>query len=222
MQQLAQLDTHLLKWAYQRPFRNSPIIKALIFMGDAPFWMLIIAVAALVGQALNILTFEMLSISLMLGLSIGHFTFGQLKIRVKRRRPYANASLQQKLNITIDNRDPGHASKEFESFPSGHVFWTTVSVSLIAFQFGIIGAILFGWMIPAMMFLRLHLGVHYPSDILAGLTLGILISAVTHLLFPLVWEFLTPLKTNQYYLYGYGLFVVIFLMVGMKAWLKRV
>ena len=222
MQYIANIDKRVLKWAYQKPFNNSPIIKALIFMGDAPFWMLVIAAAALTGQLLNILTFELLSISLMLGLTVGHFTFGQLKIRVNRRRPYANPALQQKLNISIENRDPGHASKELESFPSGHVFWTTLSVCLIIFQFGMSSAILLGWMMPAMMFLRPHLGVHYPSDALAGLTLGVIIAAITQLLFPFVWELLTPLKANPYYVYGYGLFIALFLVVGIKAWLKRV
>ena len=222
MPPLVQLDKNLLKWAYQRPFNNTPMIKALIFMGDAPFWMLIIVMAALAAQILNSTAFDQLAMALMLGLTIGHLTFGQLKVRVKRRRPYANPALQESLNITINNRDPGHASKEFESFPSGHVFWTTLSASLIAFQFGVVGAMLFGWMIPAMMFLRPHLGVHYPSDTLAGLTLGIVMASITHAVFPYVWEVITPLKSSPNYVYGYWLFIGAFLVVGVKSWLKRV
>ena len=222
MESLVQLDKNLLKWAYQRPFNNTPLVKAMIFMGDAPFWMLIIVLTALAGQLLNTPRFELLAIALMLGLAIGNLIFGQLKIRVNRRRPYANPSLQETLNLTIHNRDPGHASKELESFPSGHVFWTTLCVCLIGFQFGGVSAILFGWMIPSMMYLRPHLGVHYPSDTIAGLALGVIISSITQLILPYVWEFLTPLKTSPYYLYGYWLFIALFLIIGVKSWLKRV
>lgn len=222
MQQLARIDISLLKWAYQIPFKNSYLIKTLIFMGDAPFWMLIIVISALLGQFLNVSSFEVLAISLMLGFTLGNLLFGQLKIRVNRRRPYANASLQEKLNLTIINRDPGHGSKELESFPSGHVFWTTLCVSLICYQFSWSGFLLVSWMVPAMIFLRPHLGVHYPSDALAGFVIGILLAILTLLFLPVVLGYVDTLKVFSGYIYGYWLFVFTFLMVGIKSWKKRV
>jgi hypothetical protein len=62
--------------------------------------------------------------------------------------------LQQDLQIEIQNRDPGHGSKEFESFPSGHVYWTTICVRIICVQYGLLAVFLFGWMIPTMLYLR--------------------------------------------------------------------
>ena len=222
MQQLARIDTTLLKWVYQIPFKNSYLIKALIFMGDAPFWMLIIVISALAGQFLNTPSFESLAISLMLGFAIGNLLLSQLKIRVNRQRPYANTSLQEKLNIIINNRDPGHGSKELESFPSGHVFWTTLCVSLICYQFSWSGFFMVSWMVPAMLFLRPHLGVHYPSDALAGFVIGILLAIITLLLLPLVLAYVDTLKAFNGYVFGYWLFVLTFLVIGIKSWKKRV
>ncbi len=222
MEYLIKLDKQLLKWAYQRHFEDSAYVKTLIFMGDGPFWMITVFISALTGQVLNISSFAQLSIILMLGLALGNFVFTPFKSYVKRLRPYADTELHQDLNIIIINRDPGHGSKELESFPSGHVLWTTLCVSLICYQYGLIAVILFGWMIPTMIFLRPYLGVHYPSDALAGLVIGSTLSAITMLISPIVLNFLDTLKDFNSYSYGYWVFITIFLIVGFKSWLKRV
>lgn len=209
-------------WAYQRPFENSIFIKALIFMGDGPFWMVVLFFTALTGQLFNSESFRQLVILLMFGLMISNLIFVLCKTYVKRRRPYADLQLQQELNMEIENRDPGHGSKELESFPSGHVLWTTISVSLICFQFGLIPVLLFGWMIPAMVYLRLHLGVHYPSDVLASLVLGGINVALTVLIAPGLMEYTNGLRDHAGYLYGYWAFISGFIIVGFKSWLKRV
>ena len=196
MDYLIRIDRQLLKWAYQKPFKQSISITALIFMGDGPFWMIVVFVAALIGQLKNIESFYQLSILLMFGLMISNISFVLCKTKVKRKRPYANVELQQHLQIEIKNRDPGHGSKELESFPSGHVLWTTLCVSLIYSQFGYISLILFGWMIPTMVYLRLYLGVHYPSDVLAALALGSVNVLITLLLTPGLLEFLNELKNK--------------------------
>lgn len=104
MQYLVKIDKQLLKWAYQKPFKHSILIKALIFMGDGPFWMLVVFVTALTGQLLNIESFYQLSIFLIFGLIISNVVFGLCKTKVKRKRPYANNELQQELQIEIQNR----------------------------------------------------------------------------------------------------------------------
>ncbi len=222
MKYLVRIDRQLLKWAYQKPFKQSIFIKALIFMGDGPFWMLVVFIAALTGQLIDIESFYQLSILLMFGLMISNIVFVFCKTRVKRKRPYANTELQQQLQIEIENRDPGHGSKELESFPSGHVLWTTLCVSLIYSQFGYMSLIMFGWMIPTMMFLRLYLGVHYPSDVLASLALGCVNVLITLLLTPGLMEYLNGLRNNTGFLLGYWAFIILFLTVGFKSWLKRV
>lgn len=222
MEYLIKIDRQILKWAYQKPFKHSMFIKTLIFMGDGPFWMLVLFVAALAGQLTANESFYQLSILLMAGLMTSNIVFVLCKTKVKRKRPYADIELQQYLQIDIQNRDPGHGSKELESFPSGHVLWTTVCVSLIYSQFGYIALILFGWMIPAMVFLRLYLGVHYPSDVLASLVLGSVAVVITLLIAPSLMGYLKGLKNNTGFFAGYWVFISIFLIVGFKSWLKRV
>lgn len=222
MEFLKEIDRQLLKWAYQRPYKNSLPVKALIFAGDAMFWMLVLFIAAVAGQILNSEPLRELVIKLVSGSMTGIIIFLLFKTGVKRRRPYANEQLQQDLNINIQNRDPGFASKELESFPSGHVLWTTVSVSLICFQFGWTCVLLIGWMIPAMIYLRPHLGVHYPSDAFASLLLGGIIVAVALMIAPVLVEYTNSLRTHPFYLYGYWAFIITFVLIGFKLWLKRI
>lgn len=222
MEHLDKIDKQLLKWAYDRDFRPSPLIRTLTFMGDGPFWMGIMFLAALTGQMLHSTPFSRLSILLMLGLAIGNLLFTPCKVHVNRRRPYANGELQRELDMEIINRDPGHGSKELESFPSGHALWTTLCVSLICSRFGPVAVLLSGWMIPAMLFLRPYQGVHYPSDVCAGLILGGVTALITLAVAPGLLGFLTGLEEHAAYAYGYWAFVTWFLVVGFKSWLKRV
>ncbi len=222
MKFLKKTDRHLLKWAYQRPYKNSFPVKALIFMGDAVFWMLVLFIAAVAGQLLDSEPLNQLVIKLISGSMIGVVIFLIFKTGVKRRRPYANDQLQQDLNVKIQNRDPGYASKELESFPSGHVLWTTVSVSLICFQFGWMAVPLTGWMIPAMIYLRPHLGVHYPSDVFASLVLGGVIVALALFIAPALTAYANSLSHHPCYLYGYWAFIIAYIVIGVKLWLNRI
>lgn len=191
-------------------------------MGDGPFWMLVVFIAAITGQILKIASFNEVAVQLILGLSIGQVLFALLKTNVRRSRPYANLELQQDLQIEIQNRDPGHGSKEFESFPSGHVYWTTICVSIICVQYGLLAVFLFGWMIPTMLYLRPHLGVHYPSDTIAGLVLGGIIVFTTLLAAQFVLDFISVYQEQTIYLICYWTFISVFLIVGYISWQKRV
>lgn len=221
-QLLGRIDGQLLKWAYQRPYEDSLPIKALIFMGDAPFWLIVVFIAALAGEVLNSEPFRELVIQLVFGLIVGGLACSVCKAGVKRRRPYANNQLQQDLDMRIQNRDPGHASKEFESFPSGHVLLTTICVCLICSQSGYPYVLLIGWMIPAMVFLRLHLGVHYPSDVFAGLVFGSISVALTSSVAPGIIEYTNGLREHAGYLYGYWALISSLVIAGYKMWSKRV
>lgn len=222
MQYLTNIDRTILKWVYQKPYRQSTALKVLIFMGDGPFWMMIVFITALLGAFLNNETYYQLSILLMVVLIISNIVFVFFKTKVKRKRPYANIEMQRNIDIEIINRDPGHGSKEFESFPSGHVLWTTICVCILIYKLGLIAFLLFGWMIPAMVYLRLYLGVHYPSDVLAALALGSINVTVTLLFAPIILGLLSGYREYTIFHFGYWTFIGLFLFVGIKSWLKRV
>jgi hypothetical protein len=92
-------------------------------MRDGPFWMIVLFITALAGQLLNSESLRRLVILLMFGLMIGNVAFVFCKTYVKRKRPYADVQLQKVLNVKIQNRDPGHGSKELESFPYQGMFY---------------------------------------------------------------------------------------------------
>ncbi|MFA0791458.1 phosphatase PAP2 family protein [Microbulbifer echini] len=219
---LAHLDRSLLKWAHQHDFRNPQLIKLLIRIGDAPFWILSVVFFAAAGELFGNMRLENISILLMFALIVSNIIFNPIKIHFKRLRPYANKDLQKKLGIQITNRDLSTGSKESESFPSGHVLWTSVSVIVICSQLGWVSVLVLGWLIPAILFLRPYLGVHHPSDALAGLLLGIAVSALTIYLSPSLINLLRYVKEHYLLIYVYWLCITVFLFIGFKLWSRRV
>jgi undecaprenyl-diphosphatase len=70
------------------------------------------------------------------------------------------------------------ASDEF-SFPSGHTAAAFLLATMTVLFFGVIGAPLFIWA-AAVAASRVILGVHFPTDTLAGASLGIAIAHLGH------------------------------------------
>jgi undecaprenyl-diphosphatase len=222
MKKIERLDWQLLKRVYLSRGGKYLPLKTLIFMGDGPFWFIVLGISALVGIIYAKTSFLQLSLLIFIGLTLAQLAFIPLKLFIKRRRPYANSDLQQYLGIVIENRDPGHGSKELESFPSGHLYWTTMGVLFICYQFGLTGLILFGWMIPVMTYIRPYLGVHYPSDVLAGMILGILTAKLTVNLLPPAFHALQSLEHFRWYPWLYLGFIFMFILIGYRSWLQRV
>ncbi len=191
-------------------------------MGDGPFWLTVVFITGLLGSFPGNESFYQLSILLMVGLIISNIVFVFFKTKAKRKRPYADIEMQRHMKIEILNRDPGHGSKELESFPSGHVLWTTVCVCILVYKTGIWALIVFGWMIPVMVFLRLYLGVHFPSDVLAALALGSIHVAVTLRVAPVILDYLNAYKDHMIFHIGYWAFMGVFIVAGLRSWLKRV
>ena len=73
------------------------------------------------------------------------------------------------------------------SFPSGHTMVMFAFAAAMTMAFGKKGAWAFS---PAVLmgFSRIYVGVHYPTDVLAGMIVGCLVSFITFKLFHLVWK----------------------------------
>lgn len=73
------------------------------------------------------------------------------------------------------------------SFPSGHTAAAVVIATLLSFPFPLLSIPLFTWAL-LVGFSRIYLGVHYPTDILAGIVVGLLCAlsalAAAEILFP--------------------------------------
>lgn len=73
------------------------------------------------------------------------------------------------------------SSKSNPSFPSGHTAVTFVIATILTLNYrkGYIAIVFFGWaMLVA--YSRLDLGMHYPSDVLAGAVIGFIISWIIY------------------------------------------
>lgn len=107
---------------------------------------------------------EQILCGLILGVIIGNVILKHLFSRV---RPFQVDNTKQLLI---------KAPMDF-SFPSGHTLSSVISVCILLHTnvvFGIIAAVL----CLLMLFSRMYLFVHYPSDILGGIVLGIIISEI--------------------------------------------
>ena len=107
----------------------------------------------------------------MLGALAAEYVICDLVIKklVLRPRPYLVIS---QLELLV-------AQESSTSFPSGHSASSFVCAYMLARMFGKKGAWAY---VPAALIAlsRIYVGVHYPSDVLAGIALGTLIGAVAY------------------------------------------
>lgn len=111
------------------------------------------------------------------GLALNLIATAAIKYSVQRPRPYAS---YPDLDNTTSEPDP--------SFPSGHsstAFYTATSLSLTFPKWYII-APSFLWA-GSVAYSRMHAGVHYPSDVAAGIILGAGTAFLSHKLNKWYW-----------------------------------
>ena len=105
-----------------------------------------------------------MGIALILGLVFGNLL---LKPLIARVRPY---DFDPSIILLIPKE------KDF-SFPSGHTLSSVISACVLLHTSAVIGIIAV-IMCAFILFSRMYLFVHYPSDVLGGISLGIIISEI--------------------------------------------
>jgi undecaprenyl-diphosphatase len=166
MNHFHHVDSHLCI-TFNRTSHNILIrnfFKAISRLGDGIFWYSLMALMLCVDQAHAFLPVSHMAVA---GL-IGTLIYKWLKVRTLRPRPF---NVHQQISLRSVPLD------QF-SFPSGHTlhavifsmvaihYYPMLSVALIPFT------ILIGLSRPI-------LGLHYPSDVLVGAFIGILISTLS-------------------------------------------
>ena len=107
----------------------------------------------------------------LVSLTISHLIVNLLKNRVCRLRPIEVLPNLNTFNVAID----------YYSFPSGHTTAVFAIATILAFNESFLALVCF----PVALVVgitRLYLGVHYPSDVLAGMVLATFTSAVIQFL----------------------------------------
>lgn len=157
---LTQLDGTVLLWIQEYLRRDflDPIITFITSFGDAGWFWILLSVILLFTKKYRPVGFTGL-LALLIGFLITNLW---LKNMVMRIRPY---EIVEGLTLI------GKKAHDF-SFPSGHstASMAASSVFLVGMpkKFGI-PAFLLGLFIC---FTRLYIGIHYPTDVLAGILIG--------------------------------------------------
>lgn len=153
------------------------VFLAITFLGEETFViLLIIAVYWCWNKRLG----ETLLFSLYTAMSVN----GALKDLIRRPRPFLVQSFSDLRYVKVDTAlvDTAGLSSSW-SFPSGHS--QTAGATFGALSYGKRSATktLCGILIVLVMLSRVYLGVHYPTDTVAGALLGLVISAICCWLF---------------------------------------
>jgi len=128
----------------------------------------ILALAILPGSAID--SFALYAAA---ALVLASLTVGILKNTIKRPRPFVSLYQLKSLKIGIDEY----------SFPSGHTtaaFCLAVTSALVTRGHMASGVYLFLALLVALS--RVYLGVHYPSDVLAGSFIGSFYAVFIHMI----------------------------------------
>ena len=159
MQRCYGVDLKLVEAGNRLSLRRGvrPFFSMVSRLGDGVFWYcLMLFLPLLFGS-------DALLVSLKMSLAgvIGLLIYKWIKLLTERARPFTVSS-----TIAL-----GTAPLDQYSFPSGHTLHA-VSFSLIAIHY----YPMLGWLLIPMAFLialsRVVLGLHYPTDVLAGAVIG--------------------------------------------------
>lgn len=132
-------------------------------LGDGVFWYVLMAILPIVYGANG----GMVTLRMVVSGFAGVLVYKLLKKRLVRQRPYMTHQ-----EITL-----GTSPLDLYSFPSGHTLHAVSFTMIVLHSFPEYAVILLPFMV-LVAFSRVILGLHYPSDVIAGATLGFLLSRI--------------------------------------------
>jgi undecaprenyl-diphosphatase len=154
-----------------RSERIAMFFKVISRLGDGVFWYAML----LLVWSMQGLSYSLAVAYLVVGSGVGTYLYKVLKRHTVRPRPY-----QVHQVIRLGERPLDHFS-----FPSGH----TLHAVMISMLLGYAVPMLLLVMLPFSLLVaisRMVLGLHYPTDVIAGAGLGVLVATAVILIAPFI------------------------------------
>lgn len=166
LQRIQELDDRFVEssQALEQPGFIRAVAVVLAHSGDSWFWLIGLGLLWWLGADY----WKQLALVMIIGIGVTALVVLVIKFTVRRRRP------QGEWGRIYRSTDP-------HSFPSGHAARSTM-LAVIALGMGPLwlGLSLLLW-VPLVGLARIILGVHYPSDIVAGMALGIVMGVLVQI-----------------------------------------
>lgn len=158
---VAEIDLALFQFIFSRNGRRSwdRFFRAVTRSGDTRAYVAIGSTLLLADR----LAGEKLVLAMLIAFSVELLVYKTLKQVFRRARPFERLKGIRGL-VTVPDR---------YSFPSGHTAAAFVTATALTVCFPILCLPAFGWA-SLIGISRIYLGVHYPSDVLAGMVLGLI------------------------------------------------
>ena len=155
-----QYDLRILRWCVKSRYHHKfiSLVRLISRTGDGYMQVIVPLLIAIFSQSIS---FFMLALT---AFAIERLLYFVLKHSLKRRRP---PDIVPNFSCLVQPSD------QF-SFPSGHTMAAFLLAGLVVNELGIIALPMYIWA-TAVGASRVILGVHFPSDIIAGATLGSII-----------------------------------------------
>ncbi len=193
MEKLQNIDYAVFTFI-NKTISNSILDVVMPFLRDAPNWIplyIFLAIYLLYKYKLEAVKY---AIYIVIAFALADFiSHGIFKPWIGRLRPCHSLTLQARLVL-------GHCGGKW-SFPSTHAS-NHMAIALSTVLAGIftkkwINYIWIGWAL-SIGFAQIYVGVHYPSDIIAGFLLGILIAYFNyHIILPILSKLYTAISGNK-------------------------
>ncbi|MDX1914335.1 MAG: phosphatase PAP2 family protein [Methylophilus sp.] len=136
------------------------VFRVVSRLGDGVFWYTLMAAILVIQQTEGIQPF----LHMALAGATGTIVYKWLKLKTLRPRPY-----QVRQDVWVAGKALDHFS-----FPSGHTLHAVVFGLIAITYYPVLSIVLIPFMLMVAMS-RVILGLHYPSDVAAGATIGYLI-----------------------------------------------
>jgi len=156
--------------AARRRTSLTPLMKLLTHLGDGPLWVILAFILFIVDSHGTVIV-----VNLAMAFAIELSIYKLSKSLLPRLRPYASVPRVSGLVVPPDEY----------SFPSGHTAAAFVMVTVLSAFAPLLSMLLLPLAI-GIGFSRMYLGVHYPTDVLAGAALGLMSGKVSLWIFGVV------------------------------------